>query len=303
MYNTEYFINKAKELKGNNVIGIAGPYTPDHIIALGQSLEYELITKAYLIGEEEKIKAAISETKYEEDIFEIVHADDFPASAAKLLEFARDGVINILMKGSIDTSILLGEVLKKEYGMRTGKTIAHIALLFNHTKDKYYIVSDAGVNITPTLEQKKDIIEHCVNIAHNLGNPNPNVAMLAAKEKVYDKMPATVDAGALHEMNKNGEITGCVVSGPLQLDNAVDPEAARIKGVQDPVAGNADILIVPTIEVGNVFAKGLWKMADNWRFIGIIAGAKLPVVLSSRADDAEGLLGGIAFSCLKSTIE
>ncbi len=296
MHNTQFFVDKAKALNNENILGIAAPYTEDHINSIGSALEADLIQKAYLVGEIDKIKEAINASRFDESKFEIVEASTMEESAPKLMELTLNDV-NVIMKGTIDTSILLKSVLNPDYNLRTGKIMAHVSVLFNENKENYYIASDAGVNITTTPEQRKDIIGYCVDIAHNLGKEKPNVAQLAAKEKVYDKMPVTLEAGQIHEMWKNGEIPGCVVSGPLQLDTAVDKESAAIKNVQDPVAGNADILIFPNIEVGNVFVKGLWKMAD-WRFVGIVAGARLPIVLSSRSDDEEGLLGGIAFACL-----
>ncbi len=202
-----------------------------------------------------------------------------------------------LMKGLLDTSVILKAVVKRENELRTGKTLSYVGILFNEDKDRYYLTSDGAMLIAPTLEQKKGIVENSVEVAHALGVECPNVAMICAKEKYYEKMPATVDATALQKMNQDGEIKDCVVSGPLQLDNAVDKHAVEVKGVKDPVAGKADILVVSAIEVGNVLLKTA-KYLGGWTFGGVVVGAKIPIVVCSRSDGEAAKLVSIAVACM-----
>lgn len=250
-----------------------------------------------LVGDEEKIKKIADENKIDISDMKMVHADSLEECAQKAVDEVNNGHASLIMKGLIDTSIILKAVVKKENNLRTGKTLSYVGIMFKDGHEKYYLTSDGAMIIAPTLEQKKHIIENAVDVAHSLGIDCPNVAMICAKEKYYEKMPATVDADTLSKMNKDGEIKGCVVSGPLQLDNAVDKHAAEIKGVKDPVAGNADILIMPAIEVGNVLLKAV-KYLGGWTFGGVVVGAKTPIVVCSRSDDEDSKLVSAAVACL-----
>lgn len=299
MYNTQYFVDLAKNAKGKLVV--AAPHDSSTLLAVKSAIDLGIID-AVMVGN----KAIMNNIAKEEDIdisnMEIIdvrgtdQSNELENIALETVKQITQGNGNILMKGLIDTSILLKAVLKKEYGLRTGKLLSHVGILYKENGDKYYILTDAGMNIHPTLEDKVKLIENSVELAHALGNKNPHVAMLCAKEKAYDKMPATMDAKKLQEMNQNGEITGCVVSGPLQIDNAVSLEASKQKGVEDPVAGNTDIFLVPNIETGNVFGKGL-KYLGGFTFAGVVMGAKIPIVLVSRADGASEKLCSIALAC------
>ena len=230
---------------------------------------------------------------------ELVHADNLADAAQKSVDQVTAGKASLIMKGLIDTSVILKAVVKKENNLRTGKTLSYVGILFNENRDKYYLSSDGAMLISPDIEQKKGIIENAVDVAHALGNELPKVAMICAKEKYYEKMPATVDAVALQRMNHEGEIKGCVVSGPLQIDNAVDLHAVEVKGIDDPVAGHADILIVPAIEAGNVLLKTA-KYLGGWTFGGIVVGAKVPIVVCSRSDGESAKLVSIAVACMLS---
>lgn len=185
------------------------------------------------------------------------------------------------MKGFVDTSVMLKAVLNKELGLRGTGLISHVGILKVSGFDRLFFVSDSAMTIAPDLKAKADIIRNAVKVARAFGLDQPKVAVLCAVEKVNEKMPATVDAQTLTEMNERGEITGCLVKGPLQLDNAVSPEAARHKGITHPVAGNADILITPDIQAGNILNKSMeyFARADK---AGVIMGAKKPIILTSR---------------------
>jgi phosphate butyryltransferase len=199
------------------------------------------------------------------------------------------------MKGNIPTSVLLKAVLNKEFGLRTGNVLSHVAVFEVPDFDRFTIVTDAGMNISPDLEQKAQIVKNAAILARAIGIEYPKVAPIAAVEVVNPVMQATVDAAALSMMNKRGQITGCIVDGPLALDNAVSTLAAEHKGIHSEVAGRADILLVPTIEVGNVLYKSLIYFAKA-KVGAVIAGAKAPIVLTSRADSAESKLYSLALA-------
>ena len=201
------------------------------------------------------------------------------------------------MKGLVDTSIIMKQVLDKEIGLRTGKVISHVAVFNVDTYHKVFMVTDAAMNIAPDLNQKKEIIENAVVLAKALEIEKPKVAIIAAKEKVSPKMEATVHAKELAEMNQRGEILDCIVDGPFALDNAVSKESARVKGIESEVAGDADILLVPDIDAGNVLYKSL-TFLGNAKSAGLIIGTKSPIVLTSRADNDEAKLNSIALAVL-----
>ena len=293
----DYFIDKALETKKGKVptLVITCPYEADSIVAIKKAIKLELI-KALFVGEKKLAEKAAKEADFELTSENFFDAKDDADAARITMELLRDDKAQMLMKGLIDTSLLLKTLLVKDYGLRTGKLFSHAIVSFNDDFDKYYIITDAGMNIAPTLEQKKEIIENSVLLAHALGIKEPKVACLTAKEKVYDKMPATLDAAALQKMNQDGIIKNCIVSGPLQLDNAINEHSAKVKGIEDPVAGKADILLVPDIEAGNIFSKGLYYLC-NWAFAGIVIGAKIPIVLTSRSSDERDQISSICLAC------
>jgi len=201
------------------------------------------------------------------------------------------------MKGLVDTAIILKAVLDKEIGLRTAKVLSHVAVADIDGYDRLFYITDAAMNIEPDLQTKKQIIENAVQVAKALGNDRPKVACVCAVEKVNSKMPATLDADELVKMNQLGDLTGCTVAGPLALDNAVSIEAAQHKGITNPVAGNADILLMPCIETGNTLYKSIGFFAKG-RIAGIVVGAKAPIVLTSRADSDSAKLNSIAMGIL-----
>jgi phosphate acetyltransferase len=210
---------------------------------------------------------------------------------------ARAGEVEALMKGSLHTDELAAEVVSKEHGLRTNRRISHVFLMDVPTYPRPLLITDAAVNIEPTLEDKVDIVQNAINLAHILGIPEPKVAILAAVETVTPKMRATLDAAALCKMADRGQIAGALLDGPLAFDNAVSIVAARTKGIRSAVAGQADILVVPDIESGNMLAKQLEYLADAIS-AGIVLGARVPIVLTSRADTAETRAGSCAIAVL-----
>ncbi|MGL4948502.1 MAG: phosphate acyltransferase [Mycoplasma sp.] len=296
-FSLNYFTNLAQtKLKTRPTIAVTCPYEVYTVNALEHILGCDFVD-VILIGEESKITEAIGLDNPKLSKCKIVNAENDLDAAKKTMLLLQSGEANILMKGLIDTSVILKELLNKEYDLKSGKPISHVTVTYSPTHKKYFLVSDAAMNIKPNLEQKKAIIQNTVDFAHKLGIEMPYVANLCAKEKPYDKMPDTMEAQALKEMNERGEITGCVVSGPLQLDTAIDESSVELKSTKDPVAGKANILICPNIESANIFTKGLVYLSD-WRFCGVLLGTKIPMVLTSRSSKTEERISSIALACL-----
>lgn len=253
------------------------------------------IATATLVGEESEIRSIAAQLNIDLADYEIVQESDKVEACRKAVKLVRDKQADVVMKGIVDTAIILKAVLDKEIGLRDAPVLSHVAVFEVPGYDRLFYLSDAAMNIAPDVEAKKHILKNTVKVAHALGNENPIAACLCAVEKVNPKMQATLDAAALVEANKAGEINGCTVIGPLALDNAISVEAAHHKGITDPNAGRADILLVPAIEVGNVFYKSMVFMAQA-KNAGVIVGAKAPIVLTSRADSDETKLNSIALA-------
>lgn len=255
------------------------------------------LVEPILVGDREAILKIAAEAALPVDPDCIIDEPDKPAACMKAAALVRDGKASLIMKGFVDTAHIMKAILSRENELRTGNQLSHVAVLEIPGYERLFYLADSAMNIAPTLEQKVSIINNTVCVAHALGNAEPKVAVLCAVEKVNPKMPCTLDAEALTQMNKDGEITGCVVEGPLALDNAVSAEAAHHKGISGPVAGNADVLIVPDIEAGNMLNKSIEYFARGKK-AGVIMGAKVPVVLTSRATSAESKMYSIALGAL-----
>jgi phosphate acetyltransferase len=227
----------------------------------------------------------------------IVDAPHSHAAAAKTVELVRQGQAELLMKGSLHTDELLGAVVARETGLRTGRRISHVFIMDVPTYHKVLIVTDAAITIAPTLEDKVDICQNAIDLAVSLGVSTPKVAILAAVETVTSKMPATIDAAALCKMAERGQITGGLLDGPLAFDNAISKEAARVKGIRSEVAGDPDILLVPDLEAGNMLAKQLTFLA-NADSAGLVLGARVPIILTSRADSVRSRIASCAVAML-----
>lgn len=275
-------------------IAVAVAQDAEVLLAVDGARRLKLAT-ATLVGEEREIRAIAEKLNIDLSAYEIIPESDKVEACRKAVKLVRSKQADVVMKGLVDTSIILKAVLDKEIGLRQSPVLSHVAVFEVPGFDRLFYLTDAAMNIAPDLETKKHILRNAVTVAHALGNDNPIAAALCAVEKVNPKMQATLDAAALVEANRTGEIGGCTVIGPLALDNAISVEAAHHKGITDPNAGKADILLVPAIEVGNVFYKSMVFMARA-KNAGVIVGAKAPVVLTSRADSDETKLNSIALA-------
>lgn len=293
--NFDEVVRIAKE-RGPKRLSVALANDEEVLLAVSNAHKAGIV-EAVLVGDEPKMRAIAAEHNIDLSPFEIINEADLQAASAIAVGLVSSGKADIVMKGLVDTSIILKAVLNKETGLRTGSVLSHTAVFDVPSYGKLLFVTDAAMNIAPDVETKAKIIDNTVKLVNALDIENPNVAVVCAKEKVSDKMPATLDAEALVKMNQEGTIKGCVVGGPFALDNAVSKEAAKIKGVTHPGAGEADILLMPTIEAGNILYKSL-SILSKTKNAGIILGAKAPVVLTSRADSDETKLYSIALAVL-----
>lgn len=289
----------AKE-RGPKILSVACAQDDDVMLAV-ENARKEGIVQAILVGDLDGITAVCEQHNISLENYEVIDIKDMTEASYKAVELVSSGKAHLVMKGLVDTSIVLKAVLDKEIGLRTGNALSHVAVFDVPNFSRLLYVTDAAMNIAPDAETKKQIIENSVVVANALDIPEPNVGVICAKEKVNAKMPATVDAEILVNMYKEGKIKGCKVGGPFALDNAVSEEAARVKGMKDPMAGKVDILLCPTIETGNVLYKALTFLAGA-RSAGIIVGAKAPIVLTSRADDDDSKLNSIALGVLMAAI-
>ncbi len=250
-----------------------------------------------LVGPAAKINAVAAESGTDLSKARIVDVPHSHAAAQKSVELVRRGEAELLMKGSLHSDELLGAVVAKETGLRTGRRISHVFIMDVPTYHKVLVVTDAAINIAPTLEDKVDICQNAIDLAVALGLARPKVAILAAVETVNSRMPATIDAACLCKMADRGQISSAILDGPLAFDNAISAEAARIKGIRSEVAGDPDILLVPDLEAGNILAKQLSFLA-NADSAGLVVGARVPVILTSRADSVRARIASCAVAKL-----
>lgn len=255
------------------------------------------IIKPILVGPQERISSVAKSAGLDLADFEIVDVPHSKAAAEKAVELVRAGKAELLMKGSLHSDELLGAVTNKETGLRTGRRISHVFVMDVPTHAQTLFITDAAVNIAPDLMAKRDIIQNAIDLYVSLGLGTPKVAILSAVETVTPAIPSTIDAAALCKMADRGQITGGVLDGPLAFDNAISPEAARVKGIKSPVAGEAQILVVPDLEAGNMLAKNL-TFLSNADAAGIVLGARVPVILTSRADNVRTRLASCAVAML-----
>lgn len=304
MKKFEEIIKYAQECahaEGPKKIAVAFAQDEDVLKALKAAVK-ERICEPILVGDKEKIIDISNEINFDLSDIEIIDEKDGTLACRKAVSLVSSGQAQIVMKGLIDTSIILKAVLDKEIGLRTGNVLSHAAVFSVDTYHKFFIVTDAAMSIAPNADEKRQIVENAAVLSRALGAKVPKVAVICAKEKVNPKMQATLDAAELVEMKSEGKMAGCIVEGPYALDNAISKEAAELKGIKGEAAGDADILLMPNIEAGNILYKALTYLAnaDN---AGIILGAKAPIVLTSRADSDKAKLNSIALSVLVSSFK
>lgn len=255
------------------------------------------IIKPILVGPAEKIRAVAAQHGLDIAGMRIVDAAHSHDAADKAVAAVRSGEAEVLMKGSLHTDELMAAVVRRETGLRTARRVSHCFIMAVPSYPRPLIITDAAVNIAPTLEEKVDIVQNAIDLARALGIEKPRVAILSAVETVNPKIPSTIEAAALCKMADRGQIVGGLLDGPLALDNAINEEAARIKGIASPVAGRADILMVPDLEAGNMLAKNLTFLAGA-DAAGIVLGARVPIILTSRADNLRTRMASCAVAAL-----
>ena len=288
-----------KKLKGDKrvTLSVAAAHDEEVLLAIKSAVEMEIITPI-LIGEENKIREISKEINFDLSKFKIINKETIEECAETAVKLVSSGEADFVMKGLLDTSVILKAVLNKEWGLRTDSLLSHVMVYEVPSYDKLLVTTDGGMNIAPDYNQKVKILKNAIEATKPLGLKHIKVACLAAKEKVNSKMQATVDARALQEAGERGEFGNDVtVEGPLAFDLAVSKEAAKIKGFKSKVSGETDIMLMPTIEVGNGIGKALTYFAGA-KSAGIIMGAKAPIVLVSRADSHESKLYSIAYGAL-----
>lgn len=280
--------------KGSRKLAVAVAQDEDVLKALCNAAEKQLITPI-LVGDKEEILAASEKAGVTISGFELVQEPDKNLACAKAVKLVKEGQADVLMKGLVPTGQLVRAILDKENGLLKGGLLSHLAFFESPYYHKLLCITDAALNINPDFDEKVAIVRNAVNTLHRIGIANPLVAILAPLETINPKMEATVHAAMLAQMQKRGQIEGCEVDGPLALDNAVSIEAARHKGLVSPVAGNADVLVAPDLNTGNVLYKSL-NFLGGAVCAAIVAGAGAPVVLTSRADQDKSKFLSIALA-------
>lgn len=278
------------------VTAVAHPCSEAALSAAVQGFEQHLIVPV-LVGPRARIEALAHEAGLDISRLKLVDTPHSHASAEAAVALVRTGEAGLLMKGSLHTDELLGAVVNKDTGLRTGRRLSHVFLMDVPAYHKLLMVTDAAINIVPSLEDKRDICQNAIDLAHAMGIAQPKVAILSAVETVTPRIPSTIDAAALCKMAERDQITGGVLDGPLAMDNAISAEAARIKGIRSAVAGDPDILLMPDMEAGNILAKQLTFMSRA-EAAGVVLGARVPIILTSRADSVRARLASCAVAVL-----
>ncbi len=281
---TDNFARLLKRCEGLPPVkcAVVHPCDPDSLLGPIEAAQRGLI-EPVLVGPEEKIRAVAKAEGVDLSPYRLASTEHSHASAEKAVAMARAGEVESLMKGSLHTDELMGAIVPSATGLRTNRRISHVFIMDVPTHPHPFAITDAAINIAPTLEDKVHIVQNVIDLAHALGVPEPKVAILSAVETVNPKIPSTLDAAALCKMADRGQITGGILDGPLAFDNAISLEAARTKKIKSAVAGKADVLLVPDLEAGNMLAKQLVYLAGA-DAAGIVLGARVPIILTSRAD-------------------
>ena len=293
--NFDELLSKVREVKTKKVAVAVAQDEP--VLEAVKSAKEQGIADAILVGDETKIQEVADNIGLDLSDYEIIHEIDDKKAALMAVELVSSVKADMVMKGLVDTATFLRSVLNKEVGLRTGKLMSHVAVFEIEGIDRLIYLTDAAFNTYPDLKAKKQIIENAVSVAHACGLEIPKVAPICAVEVVNPDMPATLDASLLSKMNDRGQIKGCIVDGPLALDNAISEEAAHHKGITGPVAGKADVLVLPNIETANVMYKCLTYTSRS-KNGGLLVGTSAPVILTSRADSFETKVHSIALAAL-----
>jgi phosphate acetyltransferase len=288
-------INRAKAVRPT-VTAVAHPCDESSLQAAVEAARLGLI-EPILVGPASRLREIAERASLDLSPFRQVDSAFSHDSAARAVGLARSGQAEALMKGSLHTDELMAEVVKRDTGLRTARRISHCFIMDVPGHAEPLIITDAAVNIAPTLTEKVDIVQNAIDLVRDLGAPEVRVAILSAMETVNPEVPSTLEAAALCKMADRGQITGALVDGPLALDNAIDLEAARIKHISSLVAGRANVLVVPDLEAGNMLAKSLTFLAGA-DAAGIVVGAKVPIILTSRADSRVARLASCAVASL-----
>jgi phosphate butyryltransferase len=287
---------EAAQAKGRKRVAVAAGHQSEVMLA-GLDAEMAGLADVILVGDADKIGQIASEEGFDISHMEVINVQQPQEAAWQVMKLVSEGKADIAMKGTVETSDFLRAALNKELGLRVGRLFTHVAAFEIPGFDRLIFISDAGVIVAPDLEQKVQIVQNAIDVAHAMEIDLPRVAILAATEVVNPKVPTTLDAANLSKMADRGQIQGGLVDGPLALDNAISPESARIKGIKSEVAGYADILIAPDIEAGNVLAKAITYFAQG-KMAGVVVGARCPLILPSRSDTREAKLVSLALGVM-----
>jgi phosphate acetyltransferase len=273
---------KAAQAQATIKVAVAHPCDEVSLEGAIEAARMRLI-EPILVGPPDRIRSLAASAGFDIGAFEIVASEHSHDSATKAVALVSAGRVEALMKGSLHTDELMGAIVSRQGGIRTARRISHCFIMDVPGHSDALIITDAAVNIAPTLDEKVDIVQNAIDLAHAMGVADVRVAILSAMETVSAKVPSTIEAAALCKMAERGQITGALLDGPLALDNAISPEAATIKRISSPVAGRANVLVVPDLEAGNMLAKSLSFLA-NADAAGIVLGTRVPIILTSRAD-------------------
>ncbi len=286
---------KAKKIQTKTLVVACA--ADEHVLEAVEMAREENIINGILVGDKSDIESILTKLQFAKSNYKIIDQPDKEQACLEAVKLVSSNNGYFLMKGLVDTSIILRAALNKEFGLRTSNRISHVSVMEVPTHSKLLYMTDGAMNIAPNVDEKRQIIENSVKIAHAVGNEMPNVGIIGAVEKVNPQMEATLHAAELVKMNEEGIIKECKVAGPFAIDNAISKEAAAHKGITNPIAGDIDILVMPRIEAGNVFYKTMMFLASA-KSASVIAGAKKPIVLTSRADSKESKFYSIALSAL-----
>jgi phosphate butyryltransferase len=294
-HNLNELVESAR-LRGPVKIAVAAGHDPDVIEALKQARAIDLADGVF-VGNAEKILSLARKAKFEIPEEQLIHEPDEAAAARKAIALIREGKASLLMKGKINTATLIRAVLDKEAGLRTGRLLSQVIVFQVPRFDRLMVMTDAAINIAPTLEQKADICRNAIEVAHAIGIEKPNLAVLCALEFVNPEMPATMDAASLTLMNRRGQLTGAYVEGPIALDVPLSKFAADRKAIDSPLVENTDIFVAPDIEAANILYRAILYFAQG-ESGGIVIGARVPLILLSRAESPETKIRSIAIGIL-----